>query len=390
MSEHDSVTEDTAGQSDGEIPEDDGLNSEPLVDWLRSDASRALLSKPDGQSAKTGSSRGQNSSRDDNDPPARQSPRIDLVLPRSQSTPRDNTDPPPLRQSPDRDDTIIHELKRLSSSVSRIVHRVECLESSRTTAPPQKKRRAATESRILSWADQMDGDEAKEDSDEEYPDKTSPITLSESNKSLLATSFSTTLSNSERRKVRNTFQTPGVVETRCPRLDPIFKSTSVKAEVKSADSELARLQAFVHDPVGPLTMVLHSMEDPQSSDEYTISVEEARDAVSGAIKLLGNASSQISRLRRKKILKAVNPSIQDLAEEDLFSGSAPNLFGSGFERKMKDRAKSMKLIASASKPPPGPKKFFRGGRPTAPQRGGGQARRGGRQQGWNKQSKTTK
>ena len=236
----------------------------------------------------------------------------------------------------------------------------------------------------------MDGDEAKEDSDEEYPDKTSPITLSESNKSLLATSFSTTLSNSERRKVRNTFQTPGVVETRCPRLDPIFKSTSVKAEVKSADSELARLQAFVHDPVGPLTMVLHSMEDPQSSDEYTISVEEARDAVSGAIKLLGNASSQISRLRRKKILKAVNLSIQDLAEEDLFSGSAPNLFGSGFERKMKDRAKSMKLIASASKPPPGPKKFFRGGRPTAPQRGGGQARRGGRQQGWNKQSKTTK
>ena len=109
----------------------------------------------------------------------------------------------------------------------------------------------------------------------------------------------------------------------------------MKAEVKSADSELARLQAFVHDPVGPLTMVLHSMEDPQSSDEYTISVEEARDAVSGAIKLLGNASSQISRLRRKKILKAVNPSIQDLAEEDLFSGSAPNLFGSGFERKMK-------------------------------------------------------
>ena len=107
------------------------------------------------------------------------------------------------------------------------------------------------------------------------------------------------------------------------------------------------------------------------------------------IAVLGNASSQISRLRRKKILKAVNPSIQDLAE-DLFSGSAPNLFGSGFERKMKDRAKSMKLIASASKPPPGPKKFFRGGRPTAPQRGGGQARRGGRQQGWNKQSKTTK
>ena len=53
----------------------------------------------------------------------------------------------------------------------------------------------------------------------------------------------------------------------------------------------------------------------------------ARVAVSDAIKLLGNASAQISKLRRKKILKAVNPDIQGLAEEDILQEAAPNLFG---------------------------------------------------------------
>ena len=35
-----------------------------------------------------------------------------------------------------------------------------------------------------------------------------------------------------------------------------------------------------------------------------------------AVKLLGNASVQISKLRRKKVPKLVNPDVQDLAEDD--------------------------------------------------------------------------
>ena len=88
-----------------------------------------------------------------------------------------------------------------------------------------------------------------------------------------------------------------------------------------------------------------------------------------SIQLLGNASVGLSRLRRKKLLKSVNPDIVDLAEE-IFEGAAPILFGSGFEKKMKERAESIKLL-SASKPSHPTSslqhQFFQRGCPTAPQ-----------------------
>ena len=67
-----------------------------------------------------------------------------------------------------------------------------------------------------------------------------------------------------------------------------------------------------------------------------MSVEDARAAVADAIRLLGNASAGMSRLRRKRILKSLNPDIADLAEEEIFQSAAPSLFGSGFEAKMKE------------------------------------------------------
>ena len=35
----------------------------------------------------------------------------------------------------------------------------------------------------------------------------------------------------------------------------------VKQDVKTADAELVRLQAFVHDPVAPLLQLVHAMDD---------------------------------------------------------------------------------------------------------------------------------
>ena len=78
-------------------------------------------------------------------------------------------------------------------------------------------------------------------------------------------------------------------------------------------------------------------------------MEEAKSATCNAIRQLGNASTGMLRLRRKRILKSVNPDIADLADEDIFKSAAPNLFGSGFEVKMKERAESLKLLA-ASRP----------------------------------------
>ena len=99
---------------------------------------------------------------------------------------------------------------------------------------------------------------------------------------------------------------------------------------------------------------------------------------------MGNASANISHLRRKKILKALIPDIQDLANEEIFRDAAPNLFGQGFETKMKERAESVKLL-SAARPQPSLRKVFPKGRPTAPHRGGGHGNRG--RKSWPKKDK---
>ena len=105
-------------------------------------------------------------------------------------------------------------------------------------------------------------------------------------------------------------------------------------------------------------------------------MQEAKLAIANAIRLLENASAGMSKLRRRKILKSVNPDIADLAEEDIFQSAAPNLFGSGFEVKMKERAESLKLLA-ASRPSSKSRSkiFFQRGRPAVPPRGGGQSNR---------------
>lgn len=102
---------------------------------------------------------------------------------------------------------------------------------------------------------------------------------------------------------------------------------------------------------------------------------DTRQVVSDALTLLGNANSQISRLRRKRILKTFNPDIANLADKsDLFKQAAPQLFGPGFEAKMKERAESVSLIQKSSKSYQQPReRFFPQGRP---QRGGGQNYRG--------------
>lgn len=83
--------------------------------------------------------------------------------------------------------------------------------------------------------------------------------------------------------------------------------------------------------------VLHFMEDNGES----ILFQDDKAALEGAVKLLRNTSAQISHHRRRKIL------IKDLVEawqEDIFQDATAELFGSGFELKMKERAESIKLF----------------------------------------------
>ena len=121
------------------------------------------------------------------------------------------------------------------------------------------------------------------DSDEEADDRTEfppghqSIEVSENTFKLLKSAFTSTLPNTDHRRIRNAFSVPDFDITSCPCLDPLFKMQSVRPDVKATDAELARLQAFVVDLVGPL------VEGLEGIDCESISVEDACCALSESL-----------------------------------------------------------------------------------------------------------
>jgi len=87
-----------------------------------------------------------------------------------------------------------------------------------------------------------------------------------------------------------------------------------------------------------------------------------------ALHLLGNASNHISVLRRKKVLRDLNPDLQDLAEkEDLYRDAPPLLLGDGFEKTAREYTEGLKALSSVKRKV----MDFRGTRPNYDQRQGG-------------------
>ena len=226
---------------------------------------------------------------------------------------------------------------------------------------------------VLTWSD--DGGEE----DESDQKKSS---LSEETTGLVKAAFSKTLPNASRRETRGRCPVPCVPQTRCPRVDPIFKAPesrfSTNTEAKQVDNDLQKLQAYMLDVAAPLLELAEAAESPSN----TTLPRDPKEMVMDALTLLGNAVTQTSKVRRKRILKICNQDIQDLAEEeDLFLEASPNLFGREFEKQMKERAESVKLLSKSqqrSGSQSGSNSFFRKGRPFQTQKGGGLSYRGGR------------
>lgn len=296
---------------------------------------------------------------------------------------------------------LLWEIRKMNesftSSLDNINQRVDELSEAVYNPPPAKRTPPTSSGR--DWADRTDtgtDDQAIQqqlswpdsDMDEEGADvesdhqstgcrKPEPLVLSTESATILKEAFTIPLLNKERVGIRNAFPPPSLPQTRCPKLDAVFKTATSagKSEAKTSDSELARLQAYVLDPVAPLLQVLKGLDDPSST-----SMDDARSHIVDSLKLLGNASAHISQTRRKRVIKALNPDLQDLAAEDkLFVEASPNLFGEGFEKRMKERAESVKLLVKA-KPTrdAGKSQFFQRGRSTAPPRGSGHSNRGAR------------
>ena len=204
-----------------------------------------------------------------------------------------------------------------------------------------------------------------EDPDGEAPECSHLTKVSDATANLLKTSFSTPVSNTTRLEWKRLHLVPDVDNTKCPKLDPVVKA-EVGSQTKSADAELARIQTLVLDAVGPLATVLEDLTAPEGLTE----------SVKLALHYLGNASANISKMRRKKVLKDLNPDLLSLAEQDeTFSTAAPLLFGQGFSKKAKEHTEEVKSLRKSAPI----KQFFRGGRPFR-----GITGRGGRIQPFNR------
>ena len=191
-----------------------------------------------------------------------------------------------------------------------------------------------------SWAEEMDvldpieDEEAVDSRDEVRLVEVGPRTEEHIKRSFVS------LPNSDRRQLQNGFALPKVAITKTPSLDPVMATQCLKS-TKANDKVLTRLQALTLDAVGSLTSILEKL----NSSDAEIDADEVGYAAESTVTLLGNASSQMSALRRQKILEEYNKDllsfVQDREEE--FTKAAPQLFGAQFP---KDAANHLEQVAA--------------------------------------------
>ena len=171
------------------------------------------------------------------------------------------------------------------SSVEALSNRVERLEAERSSPPARKRARAESHrhwtdrddtvdySTAVRWPLSNDEEDREEGSEECARGALKAIKLSKANATLISSAFTSVLTNTERRRIRDSFPTTELAETRCP----LFRTSSVKQEVKTADAELAQVQALIHNPMAPLIRLQHAFDE---EDGKNLSLEVARSAVS--------------------------------------------------------------------------------------------------------------
>ena len=164
------------------------------------------------------------------------------------------------------------------------------------------------------------------------------------------------MKNTERRELRNAYALPKGDITKVPVLDPVLASECAKP-TKTMDRSLSRVQNFVLDAVAPLSSLL----DALNADEVDISVDQMAGAVETALTLLGNASVQLSNLRRTKVLEEYDKNLLALVDgkETEFAAEAPMLFGESFPKKATDYLQQLKLLQRAKGKPSSSSVFWK-------------------------------
>ena len=175
--------------------------------------------------------------------------------------------------------------------------------------------------------------------EEDGPDDSQLVEVSEGTYRLLKTVCLWSMSNDLRRRTQSVYKFPRVKATRTPKLDQVIISLASQS-TKTADGELSRIQTFVLDSIAPVSSLLEQIF--QDSDR--LSIDDVKLAAC-------NASAQISKLRREKMVSSINKNLLPLVKEDGdFLNVAPNLFRPDFFKRAKEHLDQVKSLQAATFP----------------------------------------
>ena len=169
------------------------------------------------------------------------------------------------------------------------------------------------------------------------------------------------LNKFERKTLVKTYPRPNVDAVYTPAMDEYLKPFI--HGIATPDKPHKDLQDSVLDVFGPLCTAyenLLSMESTMTSDGVVeldaTGVRSFQECLKHALLLTGDVVARISTNRRELVLKKINPLMVSLAQEE-FSDTNRNLFGSGFEQRLKTRSETAETIGKASR---AGNPFFRG------------------------------
>ena len=123
---------------------------------------------------------------------------------------------------------------------------------------------------------------------------------------------------------------------------------------KTPDNSLRDIQDKILDVLGPLcapheTFTL--MQEPIENEEIILD-KATFDAMFGCVKkaimLVGDTSTQVSSKCKEQVLTKINLVLASLGKED-FPDSGKQLFGDGFESRLKLRSETANTVADAKK-----------------------------------------
>ena len=162
------------------------------------------------------------------------------------------------------------------------------------------------------------------------------------------------LSSFERKTICRKYPRPDMDSAYTPNLDDYL--TSLVPGVKAVDKRNKFLQDRLLDALAPISQlfehsfgVLSQCKPGDTIDLTHKQISKLGGLSSSAIRLLGNTSALLSQERRKAVLQKINSqgTLISLASEE-FPQAGRNLFGEGFEERIRARSETAKTLLQAA------------------------------------------